>query len=190
MTSLNELIFQSMHSPAGRFFIVDMSVVFLARYLIYILTAYFIFTAILRGKWRKRLSLLSLATLSVILSRGIIVPVVGFLFYNPRPFVSLGFEPLINHVVTSSFPSGHMAFLVPVGLTLWLVRRKAGTWFLAATLLVGVARVVAGVHWPFDILGGILSGIIGFGVAYVLLKKFLVLGDTRAPSEEGGIGEI
>jgi len=36
--------------------------------------------------------------------------------------------------------------------------------------LVGVARIGAGVHWPTDILGGFLVGIISYAIVQGFLK--------------------
>ncbi|MDP3734918.1 MAG: phosphatase PAP2 family protein [bacterium] len=39
-----------------------------------------------------------------------------------------------------------------------LVNRLLGTLFMVAALLMGLARVAAGIHWPIDVLGGIILG--------------------------------
>ncbi len=38
--------------------------------------------------------------------------------------------------------------------------RKLGWWLFAGAALMGVARVVGGIHWPSDILGGAVIGIV------------------------------
>jgi len=37
--------------------------------------------------------------------------------------------------------------------------------------LGGIARVYVGVHWPFDILGGIVTGFIGALIVYMFKNK-------------------
>ena len=86
---------------------------------------------------------------------------------RPRP-------ALDTHLVvvkTSSFPSGHatssMIFYLSVALAL-----TAGTrWHRAAvaaaillSVLIGASRVMLGVHWPSDVIGGW-----AFGMLWVLL---------------------
>jgi membrane-associated phospholipid phosphatase len=68
---------------------------------------------------------------------------------------------------TSSFPSGHTqtAFSVAVLMVL-LFRRHAVAWFSWA-FLVAVSRVYLGVHFPFDVLVGGLTGAI---VTFVTVK--------------------
>jgi undecaprenyl-diphosphatase len=72
---------------------------------------------------------------------------------RPRPFVELGFTPLLAHVADSSFPSDHMFTGVAlIGPLLWTLPRAGWLLFLWA-LIVGAARVAAGLHHPSDILG-------------------------------------
>ena len=69
--------------------------------------------------------------------------------------------------VTSSFPSGHAAaaaaFATGVGLEMPALAAPVG----ALAVAVGVARVVNGVHYPFDIAGGWVFGV---GVGMLTLQ--------------------
>ena len=121
--------------------------------------------------WKHRANILSFGILSVILSRGIVTPMIRFFFETQRPFVVLGIESLVSHAPTSSFPSGHMTFIIPIVLTLWYINRRAGAWSFVGALLIGIGRIGAGIHWPTDILGGILVGIICFAFVRVLLTR-------------------
>jgi undecaprenyl-diphosphatase len=72
---------------------------------------------------------------------------------RPRPFVELGFTPLIAHAADSSFPSDHTLIGVSlVGPMLFSLPRLGMGMFIWA-LLVGVARIAAGLHYPSDIIG-------------------------------------
>ena len=79
-------------------------------------------------------------------------------FARPRP-------ALLDHLdtVTSlSFPSGHAAHNMALWLLAALLLAPKRGWAVAAALvvplLVGVSRVVLGVHWPSDVLAGWLFG--------------------------------
>lgn len=74
-------------------------------------------------------------------------------------------------VKTSSFPSGHatssMIFYLTMALALtdgkrW--RRAAAAGAVLLSLLIGTSRVMLGVHWPSDVIGGW-----AFGMLWVLL---------------------
>jgi undecaprenyl-diphosphatase len=80
-------------------------------------------------------------------------------------------EPHLVVVKTSSFPSGHatssMIFYLTIALALtggtrWHRVAAAGAIFLS--LLIGTSRVMLGVHWPSDVIGGW-----AFGLLWVLL---------------------
>jgi len=80
-------------------------------------------------------------------------------------------EPHLVLVKTSSFPSGHSASSMIFYLTLALLLTHRGRWrHLAAAgallmaLLIGLSRVMLGVHWPSDVVGGWV-----FGLLWVLL---------------------
>lgn len=168
---LDARVFAFLFELAHKNQFLDWLLIFLAQYLIFILGVVFVRLIIKERDWRQRFYFSTLAIISVILSRGIITTLIRFYYEKPRPFVALDISPLIGHAATPSFPSGHLAFIVPLVLVAWLISRRAGIWLLAGTILIGLARVAIGVHWPSDILGGFLIGAVSFAATYYLLKR-------------------
>ncbi len=91
----------------------------------------------------------------------LIVQVIGQIWDRQRPFVVLNhFHKLIAHPADASFPSDHVTGAVALGAALLIFRRyRMAAVALTVALLIGVARVMVGVHWPTDILGAIGVGI-------------------------------
>ncbi|MBQ0065864.1 MAG: phosphatase PAP2 family protein [Firmicutes bacterium] len=73
-----------------------------------------------------------------------------------------------------SFPSGHtgVAFVWAVCVCL-TCDKKWGILAIALGLLMGISRMYLGFHYPTDVLGAILLGIVNGYVAYVLAKKYI-----------------
>ena len=167
---LDEKVFSLLYGLANKNQFLDWLSVFLADYLFYILILVFLCIVLKERNWRQRVYLAALTGIAVILSRGIATPVIRFFYDRPRPFIADNIEPLINHLATNAFPSGHLAIFTPIFLALFLINRRLGFWFFIGAILIGVGRVATGVHWPTDILGGIAIGTLSFLAAYYLLK--------------------
>jgi membrane-associated phospholipid phosphatase len=71
--------------------------------------------------------------------------------YNFLPLISLG---------DFGFPSGHAATFAALATTLFFIHRRAGIFAGMLALVIGTARIFAGVHTPLDILGGYLLGVL------------------------------
>ena len=170
MNSFDQSLFRAFYSLAhqNRFF--DGLIIFLASYLTYFLIVLAIILLFVKEKdWRRRLYALSVFLISIILSRGLITEIIRFFYNRPRPFLALHFTPLIKQDLAGSFPSGHMTFYFVLALSIFLLNKKWGWFFVAGVILMGLARIFVGVHWPSDILGGILIALL----SYFLVKKIL-----------------
>jgi undecaprenyl-diphosphatase len=82
------------------------------------------------------------------------------LFERDRPFeVEPEPDPITREPVSYSFPSGHatVSFACAVVLAAAVPRLAVPLYVLAAA--IAWSRVVTGVHYPLDVLGGALLGI-------------------------------
>jgi len=65
---------------------------------------------------------------------------------------------LLDRTTDYSFPSDHATMAGAVAGVLLLVHRRLGMTAVAAALLMAAARVYCGVHWPADVLAGLVFG--------------------------------
>lgn len=93
-------------------------------------------------------------------------------FVNPRPFEVLNIWPFLVTNLGDAWPSGHAVLFSTLAVMLWFQKRSLGLIFVFGALLIGFARIMAGVHWPFDVFGGwLFGGLVGF-VFTKLFQKF------------------
>jgi undecaprenyl-diphosphatase len=88
------------------------------------------------------------------------------------------------------FPSSHAANVTAATLFLGLIYRR---WMLYVGLalagLVSLSRIYTGVHWPSDVLGGMVIGAGLAGLAYLAFKRLAHKHlNAPAPSAPGGRG--
>ena len=174
----DEEIFRAIYSVVHRSAILDGVIIFSAKYLVWFIVAGALVKLFQKSNWgehfsawQNRFQTLALGLIAVILSRGIIANILHSFVESPRPFVALGIEPLFNHLAVNSLPSGHIALLMPIVLTLFLLSRRAGRWGMLLTLIVGLSRVASGIHWPSDIVTGILIGLASFALVHSIFRK-------------------
>jgi len=159
LNAFDEKVFQFFHGFAGSSGILDIIFEFCAEYLIYFLLAAFLIFLIKEKQWKKRLYFGVASLLSVIISRGLITEIIKHYYLKARPFETLGFDPLIMEY-SPAFPSGHASLIFAIVPFAFLINKTFGYWFTALSIIVSISRIIVGVHWPSDILGGAILGVI------------------------------
>ncbi|WP_082706451.1 phosphatase PAP2 family protein [Methanobrevibacter sp. YE315] len=131
--------------------------------------------AIILTKYYKKEKYLKIAKLclySLILS-GIITLCLKLAIVEQRPFLTLSnVHQLVTPTEPNSFPSGHASSTLSVATVLIYEFRKnklivAG--LVIFSILIAFSRVYCGVHYPLDVLTGMMVGILS-GVVILKLK--------------------
>ncbi len=158
-------IFYFFNNLAEQSRIFDALVIFLAGYFQYLLIAIFLLLLFFSGYAKpEKLRLFWVTVISIMVARLGATELIRFFYHRPRPFVTHQVHQLISENEWS-FPSGHSAFFFAMAMAIYFYNKKWGTWFFVAATLISLSRIVAGVHYPTDIIGG---AVIGIAVAYIV----------------------
>ncbi|HGY56109.1 MAG TPA: phosphatase PAP2 family protein [Caldithrix abyssi] len=116
-------------------------------------------------------TLLFAGVLALLVSQGL-----KTLLQMPRPPAVL--DKNLFHIIgpaltQRSFPSGHTTtvFTVAFVLILYIRRNALRIFYFTTALVIGLSRIVVGVHWPLDILGGILTAVLSALVGLHLFNR-------------------
>ena len=120
------------------------------------------------GTWRRACAAgLSAAAVGLLASQ-----VISHVWDRPRPYQDhpLGVIPLITPSLDPSFPSDHATAAFAIAFGILFVTRRAGWLFVAWAALIGISRVLAGMHYPTDVLAGAVVGLVsGYFTARVAM---------------------
>lgn len=150
----------------------DWAIIFRAVYLWYlvmvavVLLVFITFLPKFRDYRRRHLELFISVIFSAFIARFIVTELIRFFYHRPRPFEVLEGVRVLQHQLfgsatgVGSFPSGHAALAFAVATAFFFYYPRLSILFFLAALSVGGGRIAAGVHWPSDILGGAVVGIV------------------------------
>lgn len=92
-----------------------------------------------------------------------------------RPCVIDPSVPLAIPVPSSySFPSGHTGSSFAAAGALFAFNKKLGIPALVLASIVGLSRMYLFVHFPTDVLGGIVLGLLSALAVYLIFRKFSI----------------
>ncbi|MBI2039027.1 MAG: phosphatase PAP2 family protein [Candidatus Niyogibacteria bacterium] len=164
MRALDAALFHFLNNFAGTSRLMDAAGIFVAAYSQYILVL-----LVLVFLWRplseraRNRTMVAWGLGAAVVARFVVKPAIVFFTERARPFVLFPDSSVLIakslEEYWNSFPSGHAIFFFALSTVLFHFHRKLGIWFFAASIIMGVARIFAGVHWPSDIAGGALLGV-------------------------------
>jgi len=168
-------VFQLVNNLAGHYKWLDDFGIFFAAYSQYFLGAGIIAFMLLKNDklvfWRN-FKITAYFFASAIVMRFIFGEILKRAINRPRPFEIHQVMQLIGEDKGQSFPSGHMVFFFALSAAVYFYNKKAGIICYAASFFIGLARVFGGVHYPSDILSGMVLGIlVGWGMHRVFGKS-------------------
>jgi len=156
-SSIDYTLFRVINNLAGRSHTLDVVMIDLAKYspLVYAGAL-----ALLWLTWKLRNQRAALfAGISALVALGL-GQIVGYAFPRDRPYLAHHVSLLITHSPDTSFPSDHTTLAFAVAIAVWKFNRRAGITLLIFGVLVAVARVFVGAHYPGDVIGGAVLGAI------------------------------
>ena len=116
------------------------------------------------------------ATFAAITAAGIgylLRTLLGNIIARVRPYEAGDVVHLLNGGASGySFPSGHATAAFAIACAVLPDRPVLGLLLLIAAFLVSAGRVMVGVHYPLDVVGGAILGALVAGVVRATLKRF------------------
>ncbi len=126
--------------------------------------------------WKKKVNAFFCTFLAMGIA-GLVDFIITTIWRRPSPFVS--HSDLVSPVIVNlrvdpniSFPSSHTYIAFAIAISVFLYgHKKLGTVLLALAILVAVSRVGAGLHYPSDVIGGAILGLISGVTAYFVVRR-------------------
>lgn len=145
-------------------------VVFTAQYLIVlsVIIVALVFWRLKSGSKRKSFLIdLILSGLIALL----IALIARYFYYDPRPFVAGNFTPYFAHSADNGFVSDHTLLASLLAFVCLFYYKKAGLFLLALAFLIGISRVIAGVHHAADVVSAIIISLLAVLITRFIVKK-------------------
>ncbi len=165
--NLDLQLFYVLNNLAGKSHFFDRTVIFFADYLQYTVLIVLIFTLFFQeAKRKEKYYFLVALAISTIIARLGIVNLFRFFYHRPRPFMVHEVNQLLTNL-DWSFPSGHATVFFAVAFVAYKYNKRWGAVLYVVSFFITISRIIGGIHYPSDILGGLLLGSL---VSYIVIN--------------------
>lgn len=96
---------------------------------------------------------------SALLAMGI-NQLIGLMWYRNRPYIDHHVQQLVSVTDDASFPSDHAAGSFSIAGMILVQRSIGGIILTVMAMILSLSRVYVGVHYPSDLLGGMVVGLL------------------------------
>ncbi len=170
---MNQIIFNYLNSFAGRYEWFDTAVVFSAETLGLILLiglVIFLFSHEHKGQGFHNV----IVVFSAVVFAWGMSWIIKHVYPSPRPFVVLeNITKLLDYGRMDSFPSGHATFFSAIATVLYFYHKKIAIFYILGALVIGFSRIIAGIHWPVDVLVGYILGGVAASFVYYAYNSII-----------------
>ena len=90
-----------------------------------------------------------------------------------RPYDLIEIELLVERLSDYSFPSGHTSAAFAFASALWFNNKKFGWLAIAAAAVMALTRLYLCVHFPTDVLAGVVLGFVCGFIGFNIAKRFI-----------------
>lgn len=161
----------------------DGLITFCAKYFISLVALIGLLVWLQAGK-KSKIQLAATTVLALVIAF-ILSKISAHFYYDPRPFVkNPTVAPLFAHPPDNGFPSDHSWISMTVAAVLFYYQKSWACVAAGLAVIIGIARVLAHVHSPIDIIGGFGIGIIAAVCAQLITKR--ILGQRSLNTSSGG----
>ena len=168
----NQSIFLLINSYAGQNSFLDMLAILLGEYMPFLFIAVEVYLYYILKKKDEALYAFYSVLLGLCINQ-----VIGIFYFHNRPFMDGIGKVISYHLEDNSFPSDHTTFMLSIAFSLFFSKndKKLGLVLIVIGIIGASFRVFIGVHYPLDIIGGIVVGVVSAILIYKVQHKVLPL---------------
>jgi membrane-associated phospholipid phosphatase len=139
-----------------------------------------------KGGWWC-LTLIMTAIISDLISSSLIKQLIFRLRPCQDPLINQYVRVLVNYCPhSSSFTSSHACNHFSAAMFMFLTLKHTSKWWMLVFIwafAISYSQIYVGVHYPFDVIGGIVLGCsIGYGMSVFFRNKFGILSTNNIPA--------